>query len=511
MMTRQISLKTWLLLISLAGHACVYPTDDSAALTVDMAAIPDLLEGEVYRLTGTVQDPQGNPLPNVEIVYSASDPQVAVVGSGGEMLATGPGYTTITAAAVGFANATPATAEIKIHNLIEIDSVRPRIVRYGDSLHLFGAGLNPEPFGPGNEFIGVFIGNVDAKPSRYLPEDPDAPNRFGRLTVWVPPPAPEQALVGVFGVNGLAIDEADTLRIFPFDIYEPNDTEPWDFGPVSGIIRNPALAFEKRPRGDSIGGDWYRFEQTTVGDRTLVIRSDQVGPDGYQVFFTDSLWFNGSAADFELGSKAWTIGPGLYVCQGVPFAAPQFPADSVLIAIRDLPVGTYDLIASYSQFGAYELAILPTYRSQLPPDPAEENDYCDVATPFVVGQSRTLTIDNPHDVDWFRFNLASPQNVVFDVTAMEQEADLDVYVLGNYLPDSLPVLAVSQIGGVSDGVTASLTAGDYFLVVVDFVGVPTEYEITSLASMVVAAPHASATVPAARPGGVGPWILRRPE
>ncbi len=132
-------------------HGCVYPTDDSAQLQVVMNPIPDLLEGEIIRLSGFVIDAKGERVPNAEVTFASDNPQVAVVGEENDMLATGPGVTTLVASALGFNAAEPATAQVKIHNLVEIDSVRPRIVRFGDSLHLFGAGLNPEPFGPGNE------------------------------------------------------------------------------------------------------------------------------------------------------------------------------------------------------------------------------------------------------------------------------------------------------------------------------------------------------------------------
>jgi hypothetical protein len=463
-------------------HGCVYPTDDSAQLQVVMNPIPDMLEGEIIRLSGFVLDADGERVPNVEVTFASDNAQVAVVSEENDMLATGPGVTTLVASALGFNGAEPATAQVKIHNMVEIDSVRPRIVRFGDSVHLYGAGLNPEPFGPGNEFIGVFLGNADAKPKSYLPENADAPNRFGRLTVWVAPPTPPLSFVAVLGVNGLAINETDTLRTFQFDIYEPNDTIPWDFGPVQSIIRNPALAFEKRLRGDSVGGDWYRFEQTAVGDKTIIIRSDQVGPDSYQLLLTNSLAWNGAAVDFELGPGAWTVGRSFYTCQGLPLAVPQLPPDSSMIALRNLPVGTYDFIAAFSQPGAYEMAVLPSYRSELPPDNAEENDYCDVAKPLVLGQSRDLTIDNPSDVDWFKFSLADSTDVAVDLNATDPEADLDVYVLQDFLPDSLPLKALSQIGGATDGAAATVGPGDYFLVVVDFAGVPTEYTLASSAT-----------------------------
>jgi hypothetical protein len=41
-------------------------------------------------------------------------------------------------------------------------------------------------------------------------------------------------------------------------------------------------------------------------------------------------------------------------------------------------------------------------------------------------------------------------------------------------------MGLSNIGGATDEVVTLLDAGDYFLVVVDFAGVPTEYTLTSV-------------------------------
>ncbi len=498
-------------MVLLVGGACVYPTERSAELRVAIDTIPDLVQGEALRLGGAVLDAAGDTVPNAELSYQSDNTLIAAV-SGDTLLATSVGTTNVTATATGFAEAEQGVMQVRIAAEIQIDSVRPRLVRFGDTLRLFGTGLNPAPFGEGGpEFLQVGIGEGAGILKSYVPQFASAPNRFGRLTVWVSPPASPVSTVLALGVNGLAINVTDTVLVLQRDLFEPNDTVPHTFGAFDGPFRNPALSFERRPRGDSVGGDWYRFTQHQVRDRKVIVRSNDVGPETYQVFFTDSLAWNGAIGDFEIGPGSWTLGPSLYTCQGVPFVAPQFPADSVIIALRDLPVGTYDLIAAYTSPGAYELAVLPGYRSALLPDAAEENDICDLATPLSIGQTRSLTIDNPHDIDWFSFTVTASAvtaafDVAFDVT--EQEADLDIYVLRDFTPDSLVLVGVSDLGGTTDEVTTVLPPGDYFLVVVDFVGVPTAYTLTTgvAPTPAQASPPASTQV---RRDGVQPMIVFR--
>jgi hypothetical protein len=457
-----------------AGFACVYPTERGAEFRVVMDPIPDLLRGELYQLHAQVVDAAGTALPTADVSFSSGDPLVATVTPEGEILGVGVGTTEISATAVEFAGAEQAVAPARIHDLIEVDSVRPRLVRFGDTVSIYGAGLNPVPF------LLVSFGGAEVPIKSYEPVIPELPNRFGRLTVWVRPPTPLIAQALLLGVEGLATGP-DTMLVGQNDIYEPNDTIPWDFGDLDRQIRNPALAFETVPRDDSARADWYRFTQVAAQDRTIIIRSDQVGPESYSVFFTDELIWNSASQEFAIGPQAWTIGPSLYACQGVPFGPPQHLADSVVVALKDFPGGRYDLIAGYTRRGAYELAILRQYRSALPPDAFEENDYCDAAPQLPLDQVLNLTIDNPHDIDWFRFTvLTDGRNVAFDVSAAEEGADLDIYILRDDLPTTLTLMGLTTIGGETDAVVVPLDAADYFAVVVDYAGVPTEYTLSTV-------------------------------
>jgi hypothetical protein len=103
----------------------------------------------------------------------------------------------------------------------------------------------------------------------------------------------------------------------------------------------------------------------------------------------------------------------------------------------------------------------------------------------VVGNvSGSFTVDNPHDVDWFRFTIpgGSARVVTVRVTAQNPDADLDLYLARDFRPDSLYLVQVASRAGPVDSVTAVLASGDYFLVVVDFQGQPTAYALNSAAA-----------------------------
>lgn len=457
--------------IGLVG--CVYPTERSGELQVQIDSIPELIQGEVFRLSGQIVDATGTPVPDADIIFTSDAGLVATVGQSDTMVAVGPGTATISAVASEFENAISASQTIRIRDLLEIDSLSPNITQFGDTVSIFGTGLNP------NRLLVRQIGGADAPVKSFTPADPFAPQRFGRLTLWVPPPAIPTSRAVILSVDGLAISE-DSVRVLQRDIYEPNDTIPWPLGALNEPFSNPALAFELGTRDDTVRADWYRFSQAAVGNRTVVVRSGGVNPDAYQVFVTNGLSWSPALQDFIPNASTWIIGPGFLMCRGLGLAIPQRTLDSTVVAVGDLPPGDYDVLIGYGSTGPYEMQIVPEYRAGVLPDLAEENDYCDVAAPIGMNVVRQLSIDTPQDPDWFRFTLPTAATVTFAAAADNPVADLDLYLLQDSTPVSLPVVAAGQSVGVGDSLSATLPAGAYFLLVVDFAGVPTSYTLTSV-------------------------------
>jgi hypothetical protein len=146
--------------------------------------------------------------------------------------------------------------------------------------------------------------------------------------------------------------------------------------------------------------------------------------------------------------------------------------------------------------GRYGLAVVNGYLTTDPaigPDRLEENDNCefadrnfadpathvDLSTPF----SDTLTIDNPHDVDWIRFHVpgAVPQAVAFRTGSPANSVnsgDVDLYVMGVPVACSpLDLRGSSRSDGSSESLTLVLDPGDYYMVVTDYAGQPTRYSL----------------------------------
>jgi hypothetical protein len=124
------------------------------------------------------------------------------------------------------------------------------------------------------------------------------------------------------------------------------------------------------------------------------------------------------------------------------------------------------------------------------PDAHEEDDFCDaadakgLAVTLPAGTLHdTLTIDNPHDVDWIRFRVTSLSTVTARIASLVpasavDSSDIDIYLLtvpGGGASSSLDQVGVSDSAGSSETITTLLNPGDYYLVAVDYQGLPVTY------------------------------------
>lgn len=307
--------------------------------------------------------------------------------------------------------------------------------------------------------------------------------------MYVKPPSPRLSAVSVLGVNG-GLVVGQPVLVQQFDIYEPNDTTPWNFG--TNAIANPGAAFESRGRDDfREPTDWYTFTTDGGEDRTIIVGGKGLGSETFSVFLTDSMYSYGDYLGYYVGYNAWTIGPSTYFCGGIDADVTEEDFPLATVALRDLPAGTYHAVVFYTPQpdpNAYSIVVAKSYVSALDPDDSEENDFCNVA-PSIPSAGTTLTIDVPHDPDWFRFSVpAGGRTFTLDVAAADSLADLDVYVFADSLPLSLPLYALGFAAGQTESVSAFLDEGDYFLLIVDYPGRTTTYTM----SAVMAAPPVGA-------------------
>jgi hypothetical protein len=480
--------------------ACSDTTEavDQAYVTIASPS-PVVLRGDQLELTAKLwtRTSMGDSVEvrNAELIWSSDNPTLAALTSkdNNTTIATGvnPGVVQIHAVATGFQGATPAAFALRVSNPLEIDSMRPSVVRFGEKVTMYGVGVNT-----------LFFATLQG--AALLPDTfsvSAGSGGIGQLDFWVPPPATTgHAVVLSPGQIVVAPDSTVVLRR---DLYEPNDSTPsiidLSAGPFPSLpavrFYNPALAFEDRVRDDSLGVDWYRLAGAPAGsDLTFVFMAP--------TFSSAHLTFLASPVNSpdSVSVPGWTIGSGIYACKDHSWKVDEQPADSLIIALRDVPAGAMDLISLFVVSGRYGLAVVNGYVTTDPAikaDRMEENDNCEFADRNfgiaatrvdlgVAAYSDTLTIDNPHDIDWIRFRVPGlvSQTVTIQTAPptfldpSSRNGDIDLHILGVPVAGSpLDVRGQSQGAGSNESLTRLLDPGDYYMVVSDFAGSPTRYSI----------------------------------
>jgi hypothetical protein len=488
------------LLVVALGGALVSCSDTTEAVNQAYVTIaapsPVLLRGDQIELTAKLwtrtSSSDSTEVRNAELVWSSDDPTLATLTTkdNNTTVATGvnSGIVQIRAVATGFQGSTPAAFSLRVANPLEIDSVRPSTVHYGEKVTLYGVGVNT-----------LFFASLQG--ATLLPDTfsvAAGAGGLGQLSFWVPPPASTGQTI-VLSPSQIVI-APDTTTVLPTDLYEPNEDAPYTIdlsaGPFPSLpavrFYNPALAFEERSRDDSLGVDWYRFVGTPTGSDVSFVFLAPTFKNAHLTFLASPV----NDAD-SVSAPGWTIGSGLYYCKDHAFQVEEQPADSLIVALKNVPAGSLDLISLHLVSGRYGLAVVNGYLTtnpQIGADRLEENDNCefadrnfadpatrvDLSSPF----SESLTIDNPHDVDWIRFRVpgALPQAVTFETAPPAgvngNQVDVDLHVLGIPVAGApLDVRGASRTKGSDESLTLVLDPGEYYMVVTDFAGRPTPYAL----------------------------------
>ncbi len=506
------------LVAALAAGACVYPTEHDADVHVSVTPLPILIRGNdalatarAWQVLGTGDSAE---ITNVSFVWSSGNASVATVDPSGHIVGIKSGTTTIRAAAANFdKRSQPGDITLRVAERLEIDSIRPKTVHFGDTVTVFGVGV--DSIFQAQLAQGVLIPNVFRR-SR------DATG-YARSVYWVPPPAHKDSLFyignGVFGFS------KDVVQVIQQDLYEtPLSPQGPDAAPAilnldgpgpfpgtpyaSVLFLNPALAFEVIKRDSLFGVDWYRLQQAGARDLTIIITAPAVKGT-----------FAGFVSDQFDGASPWTVGPGSHNCRGKKFSPNEAVGDSTIVALAGT-VGNLDVIALFNQAGRYGLTVVEGYLTsdsldaRIVKDAHEEDDFCDAPGAQFTEQlslgpyKASLTIDNPHDVDWIRFNvpgsIVTPVEIATRAVPLvvgQDSSDIDVYVLHEPSPGAqLDSIAGVATPGSDNSTTLLLAPGNYYVVVVDFAGVPTPYDICIGAGLgscaTFPAPPAQASTPA---------------
>jgi hypothetical protein len=246
-----------ILVVGAAVLACSDSTEavDQAYVTISSAS-PVVLRGGQLELTAKLwtRTAPGDSVEvrNAELVWSTDDPTMATLTPKGNntTVATGvnSGVVQIRAVATGFQGAAAASFALRVSDPLEIDSMRPSAVRYGEKVTMYGVGVN-------NLFFAALQG------ATLLPDTfsiTAGAGGIGQMSFWVPPPASSGPAVVLS--PGQIVVAPDTTTVLPRDLYEPNDSTPspidLSVGPFASLpavrFYNPALAFENRVRADSL-------------------------------------------------------------------------------------------------------------------------------------------------------------------------------------------------------------------------------------------------------------------
>src|SRR5260370_17259012 len=132
-----------LVLGAAALATCVYPTERDASVHVSITPIRVLLRGSEALASATawqlLSPTDSQKILNVRFVWVSSNPLIASVNNEGRIVGVKSGTVVITAAATNFdALAKAGRDTLRVSAALEIDSVRPKTVKYAERLRIYG-------------------------------------------------------------------------------------------------------------------------------------------------------------------------------------------------------------------------------------------------------------------------------------------------------------------------------------------------------------------------------------
>lgn len=435
-------------ILALAG--CVLPSDESATYTVSMPKdVLQLTVGDTARLGPTVTH-SGAPDSMVVLDFTSSDPSIAIVDSHGLVRGIKAGITEVTASARRYAHAATATRQVLVLRGVQIDTVIPTLtqapgghtVMWGEPVLIVGRGLDPSTLGP------VLVNAYSAAIDTFIAAPTDDPTAEDTLGIWIPAPAPDSSNLFVSRSSGQSA--LWRLNVIQHDLLEPNDDMARTLTLADTALRFPGLALEVTSPGPQFCWSVWSVPQGQCWSDAYELSTPPGARDVTMIFKFATL-LSVTPVAIEVQSKSsdvqgWLIAPNWSLCDdsrgAYGFFAPtdhpfQSNADSFMIPLKNVdPSG---IIFSLTLFGEatpatpaptgvarttpYEMRIVPQYLSELPPDTAEENDFCHGAFRLTPPQTLALTFDHGGDLDWFKFTVpgtpANPTGPGSDVTETE--------------------------------------------------------------------------------------------
>jgi hypothetical protein len=511
-----------------ASFTCAFPSDESGGVFVTVDAPSDVLvRGDSIVLVAHAwrrNDAGGQEqVEGVSFDWFSPDSAVVAVHDRRDQSATVFGLNTGTAdvfaVPVDYQSADAGVRTLRVANSVEIDSVVPDTVRYGQQLTIYGTGLG--------RVSRVLLGEADLLPdSASFVGDPLG---SGQERFWVPYPARSDLVVAV-AQEGFSAPAADTTVVIAHDVFDQPGADPAEVrlasepGPDSVLFANPALALT----GTGDNTRTIHFIRTdTARAVTFVVTTASAVLAPFVAVLSTQPW----PAILPSGGS-WASGVEHQFCKTLravtPSVAQAFLPYTSAQALTVLPgQDVYlNVLGEPNLAGRFGVRVLDGYHSsdpRIPPDRFEENDDCvaadlrfaDPATridtfPF----ADTLTLDTPYDVDWLRFRVPvlgsdTARRVITVRTqarplgaADSSDLNLSLYAADEFIQgfDSVTALARADQPGSSEALTSELVPGqEYYLLVLDGVGVATRYSLCIGEGVTCAFPMAAIRSPTAEP------------
>jgi hypothetical protein len=491
----------WLLPAAAVLSTCAFPTDDSDQVIVTLEAPRVAVRGQTVlaraRAWHRTAAGVGLELARVSLVFSSDNEAVATVEGKDEesaiVTAVNSGRARISAVAADYEHSEAGEIELRVTNTVEIDSVRPDTVRYGEQVSIYGVGFG--------QVSRVSLGEVNLIPDSAGFSGDGVGE--GQQRFWIPYPATTGRILAVAN-EGFSAPAGRSTTVLPISTYATGDGSPALIdlnGPsllgAKVLFHNPALAATR----SEDGGVFFRFVRTDSARAiTFVVSTSLPVVKNLQPYISVAT---GNASGPLEGGVDWSIGTARQFCRttelitagGLDFGSN--PA-TVVRAFQEMPSHAMEIFVLGESPGRFAITVLDGYLTgdpRITPDQFEDNDYCtaadhpskrvDLSQPL----AENLTIHNPYEVDWLRLTVPadSPEPRLLTIRTASRpfgaadSSDLALHIARTDFRDveGNPVgwAAEADSEGSDEILTLEIEPGDYYLAVSDNRGVATRYAI----------------------------------
>jgi hypothetical protein len=402
--------------LGLGFAACAIPTDESGELTLRLVDPPrGVLVGDTVRLAVQV-DGGGVSASGADLRVTSSDPDILLVDGTGLLTAVREGAVDVEVRLARFESAAPVVHRLYVSRGIIIArysgaATGDTILRYGETLVVEGLRLDPD------SLASASIADAPAEIMGYRPADPADPESLEELRILVPVIRGGGQLVLVHRNGGSG---SRLIRTVDQDVWDLQ-TDPITIDLAQGDFLGSYLTVEF-PQVDV-----FRF-QVPAGEWTVSLTL-------LNEFALAPPFFLTLSEDGQYDFPAWGRSHASYACgtsgdfSGFWGAAPSRPIGEAVMPFRfEEPRIVSIRLTTESDFTfPYRLLFREGYDSELIPDVAEGNDFCDQPYPLTLGVGGSFNFDTTVDHDWYSVTIPGAPVDFRPLRQLGEGADNDTF------------------------------------------------------------------------------------